>query len=88
MVINSLVRLTLDYHVSCYNQVGKLLPFRNFKIPLNDLVILEVKSPLNHEEQIPKILYPLRLRLTRCSKYVLCCEKLGLSTGTRISFLE
>ncbi len=87
-VPGSPVRLTLDYDIACYSQAGKSKPDSRFPIYLQDLVILEVKTPAGGEEEVRGLLYPLSPRVTRCSKYVRSCQLLGMSTGAGAALLD
>ena len=67
------VRLTLDYDIVGCDQLGLLRPARRFGVPLHDLAVLEVKAPPTRLDAVPRLLFPLKPRLLRSSKYVQCC---------------
>jgi hypothetical protein len=75
------VRITLDYDVTWYDQSGKLRPGKKFGVRDPGMVIVEGKSPVGKEIQLPQLLFPLRPRVTRSSKYVMGCQRLGLVAG-------
>lgn len=75
------LRVSLDSDLKAYDQIGASRPRKGFAAPLSGLVVLEVKVPLGEEASVQRLLRPLRLRLTRNSKYVLGCRALGLATG-------
>lgn len=81
-------RLTLDQAVRFHDQCGRVQPSRAFGRALDDLVILEVKTPPGAEEAIARLLHPLRLRVTKSSKYVQCCQGLAASTGAQTACLR
>lgn len=81
-------RYTLDHSVHCYAQSGAIRPRLNFAHHLHDLVIIEAKCPLGYEPDLRCELFPLELRLTRSSKYVRCCQLLGMVTGSSASIQD
>lgn len=74
-------RLTLDHGIAGVGQMGCRRIYTRFFMPLFDRTVLEIKSAVDIEKHIPYLLYPLRPRLSRFSKYVLCCSLMGLATG-------
>ncbi len=82
------LRYTLDHGVCCYAQSGAIRPRLNFAYHLYDMVIIEAKCPLGYEQELRCELYPLELRLTRSSKYVRCCQLLGMVTGASASLQD
>ncbi len=82
------VRITLDEGVRGYDQSGRARPCRAMARHLDGLVILEVKTPPGAEDTIPRLLHPLRLRVTKSSKYVQCCQALGAATGAQVACLQ
>ena len=72
------VRITLDRDLVFWSQDGKSSPDRRFGTPVAGLTILEGKAPFGHEEDIRRLLHPLTPWVTRSSKYVLACQRLGL----------
>jgi hypothetical protein len=75
------IRITLDSEIECFDQAGLLRPRRRFGVPLRDLVVIEGKAPCGSELELRRALHPLRLRVTRCTKYVQGCQALGVATG-------
>ena len=69
------IRLTLDYDIVGYDQLGLSRPARRFGVALDDAVVVEVKTPPALTGAIPALLHPLRPRVTRFSKYVECCQR-------------
>lgn len=74
-------RVTLDYHVRCFEQYGARRLRTSFGVPIPDLVIVEGKTPPDAESELPLLLAPLRPVLTKSSKYVMGCHVLGLLPG-------
>ena len=72
------VRITLDRDLVFWSQDGKSSPNRRFGTGAAGLTILEGKAPFGHEEHIRRLLHPLTPWVTRSSKYVLACQRLGL----------
>ena len=81
------IRITLDHTIEGFEQMGVKKPVAKFKTPLHDRVILEAKSTIGKEKNIPKLLHPLRPRQTRFSKYVITCSQLGLATNITDHFI-
>ncbi len=77
-------RLTLDYDIVCYEQTARLRPEPRFGVPLYGMTVIEAKSPLGREDEVRRLLHPLRLRATRSSKYVTGCQALGVVTGVQV----
>lgn len=76
------LRLTLDYGIVCYEQAGRRAPDLRHGLHLDGYTVIEAKAPCGREVELPVILHPLRLRVTRSSKYVMGCTALGLVNGT------
>jgi hypothetical protein len=55
-----------------------------FGVSAPDLLVVEGKLPAGRELDLPDFLHPLRLRITKCSKYVLGCRMLGIAATTLI----
>jgi hypothetical protein len=75
------VRITIDHQVAGSDQVGASRPRARFATALDERVILEAKAPPGWGQSVRESLHPLRLRRTRCSKYLLCCDRVGRATG-------
>lgn len=73
------VRLTLDYDIRFYNQVGKRFLHTSFPRRLDGFVVVEGKVPVGWEQALRSTLYPFRARPEACSKYRTGCELLGLA---------
>lgn len=71
-------RFTIDYDLRFYNQLGQDRISTDFGVPLNDLVVVEAKTPVGGESRLRELLFPFSARPTRCSKYVFGCRVLGL----------
>lgn len=71
------IRLTLDYDMRCFNQMGHRKISRAYPHALEGVIILECKLPVDFAHDLEQTLSPLRLRVTRSSKYVQCLERLG-----------
>ena len=73
-------RVTLDEQIECLSQrnSARLVIDGSPSLKLGRQVVLEVKVPIGFESQIPLMLYPLRLRQSKFSKYVKCCATAGL----------
>jgi len=72
------VRVTLDRNLTSYLQTGLLRPRRRFAVRETDVVILEAKAPLALEPKLRELIHPLRPIVTKFSKYVAGCQRLGL----------
>jgi hypothetical protein len=72
------LRITLDYELTFYDQTGKSTVNTSFPHRLRDLVVVEGKTPIGRERELRELVYPLSLRVGRCSKYVHGCRLLGL----------
>lgn len=75
-------RITLDAKVTCYDQTGKSRLSTRFGVRFPGLVIVECKTPPDGEMSLPRLLHPLAPTVTKSSKYLMGCLKLGLLTGT------
>ncbi|HXV64255.1 MAG TPA: polyphosphate polymerase domain-containing protein [Vicinamibacteria bacterium] len=73
------LRVTLDFDLGWFEQLGALRPRCRFGVHVPRTVILEVKAPVGGSVEIAPLLHPLRVAVTRSSKYVVGCEQLGLS---------
>jgi SPX domain protein involved in polyphosphate accumulation len=76
------VRVTLDSCIEWYEQCGRSKPSLRFPARIPRLAILEVKTE-KEDTELGGILYPLRLRPTRSSKYGVGCRELGLVADSR-----
>ena len=76
--LDSPVRITLDYGLVYYDQSGLLRPKKRFGTRRPEMVIVEGKAPVGCELSLPRLLYPLRPQVTRCSKYVTGCQVVGV----------
>lgn len=72
------LRVTLDYDITFYDQTGKSSISTSFPRRLDRLVVIEGKTPVGREAELPQLFYPFRARAARCSKYVQGCRTLGL----------
>jgi hypothetical protein len=72
------LRLTLDYALTYYDQVGKSRISTSFPQRRERLVVIEGKTPVGREAELQQLFYPLSARMGRCSKYVDGCRVLGL----------
>jgi len=72
------LRLTLDYDLTFYDQLGRQMISTSFPKPLQGLVVLEGKTPLGREAELRRWLHPFAPRVGRCSKYVNGCCQIGL----------
>jgi len=70
-------RITLDYDLRFFPQMGRFRFTRRFGELLPGVVIIEVKSAAGDEVSLPGFLAPLRVRASRFSKYVIGCQRLG-----------
>ena len=75
---HSPVRLTIDYDIAYYTQLGKRGLSNSFRQPLHDAVVVEAKTPLTGQRELRQLLHPFAARPTRSSKYVNGCRMLGL----------
>jgi hypothetical protein len=72
------VRLTLDWDIAVCEQIGHFVPRMQFAVPIEGLAVIEVKADDPIEANVRELLYPLKPRLNRCSKYVIAAETVGL----------
>ena len=72
------LRVTLDYELAFYDQTGRRFINTSFPHRLHNLIVVEGKTPAGREWELKRLLYPLALRVGRCSKYVHGCRLLGL----------
>jgi hypothetical protein len=71
------IRMTLDYDIQGFDQTAAAKPNKHFSLPYDEVVVLEVKAPVGHEADVNRLLYPLKPRLARLSKYAQCCALMG-----------
>lgn len=71
------IRLTVDREICGYDQLGLRVPARRFGTPLEGVTVIEVKTPVGEEAKAAELLFPLKPRLTRSSKYASCCALMG-----------
>jgi len=75
------IRLTLDYDLVFYGQIGKSQLSVKFGQRSHGTAVMEGKVPVGMESQLKQFIYPFAARVQRCSKYVLGCRSLGLVSG-------
>lgn len=75
------LRLTIDYDLAFYDQMGKQFVSTSFPLRKRDFIVVEGKTPVGRESELKELLFPLALRASRCSKYVHGCQMLGLVAG-------
>ncbi len=63
-------RLTLDYEIAAYSQRLALRPNLKFRVPLLNLVILEIKSEAQNGVDLSSVIAEFPLRISKHSKYV------------------
>ena len=78
---DSTTRVTLDYSIDGFSQLGLRAPTRVGRTALEGVAVVEVKVRLGEEADARRLLYPLVPRLSRCSKYVQCCLADGMGGG-------
>ena len=71
------LRVTLDYDLTFYDQLGRQSISTDFACRMDDLVVLEGKLPVGRETDLRRLLQPFAARANRCSKYVHGCRLLG-----------
>jgi hypothetical protein len=71
------LRITLDYDITYYDQLGRSAPSALFPRRMDSLVVLEGKTPIGRESELRSLLFPFSARMSRCSKYVNGCQLLG-----------
>ena len=71
-------RLTLDYDMVFYDQMGVQKPYLESPVPMLDMAILECKTAQTEANNLKSILYPFTPCVSRFSKYVTGCNMLGL----------
>jgi hypothetical protein len=72
------LRVTLDYDMTFYDQTGKTRISTAFPSKRPDLVVIEGKTAIGDEQSLRALFHPMRLKLSRCSKYVHGCKTLEL----------
>lgn len=72
------LRITMDYQLAFYDQLGKSQVSCHFPRHLPDVVIVEAKGPVGSEWQLRNLFYPFALHASKFSKYVHGCRLLGL----------
>ena len=75
------LRVTLDYELTYYDQLGRQFISTEFACRMDDLVVLEGKLPVGRETDLRRLLQPFTARANRCSKYVHGCRLLGHVLG-------
>ena len=75
-------RITLDERIVSYSQMGSTRPSKRFGVRDDQLVILEAKIPPQRGGELRELLHPLEPHVTKSSKYVRACLRLGLLYGT------
>ena len=70
------LRMTLDYNLTYFDQMGRTQIATDFACPLNDLFVVEGKVAVGNERELRDLLHPFVPRATRCSKYVYGCHLL------------
>jgi hypothetical protein len=78
---HSPVRITIDFDVTYYDQSGRRRPAKKFGVRTPEWIIVEGKAPVGEELRLRHLLYPLQPRVTRSSKYVMGCQRLGLAAA-------
>lgn len=71
------IRLTVDYNIRGYDQLDAKSPVRRFEAALEGVTLIEVKIPDGLDAEVGPLLYPLRPRLSRSSKYASCASLMG-----------
>ena len=71
------LRMTLDYDLTYYDQVGRASMSAAFPCRLDELVVVEGKIPVGRDADVRRMLYPFAPRVNRCSKYLHGCRLLG-----------
>ncbi len=82
--LDSPVRITLDSDIMCYDQSAATRTNQRFGVSIPDLLVIEGKAPPANELDLPGLFHPLKPRMTKSSKYVLGCQKLGLLSATAL----
>jgi hypothetical protein len=71
------LRVTLDYDITYYDQLGRRNISTAFGRRLEGLTVLEGKTPIGRESELRALLHPFPGRMGRCSKYVHGWQLLG-----------
>ncbi len=75
--VDKRLRVTLDYDLTFYDQTCKARISTAFPRKRPDLVVIEGKTAIKEEQALRELFHPMRLKLSRCSKYVHGCKTLG-----------
>ena len=70
-------RITLDWGLHAFEQLGARAPNRDWLVESDGRVVIEIKVPVGGEAAARHVFAPLRLRVSRSSKYVHCCTRAG-----------
>ena len=71
------VRLTLDYNLTWYDQMGRPRLTTEFPVRMENFAVIEGKLRPGQEARLREVLHPFVPRANRCSKYVHGCQLLG-----------
>ena len=71
------LRLTLDYDLNFYDQVGRRSMRTNFATKFHGMALIEGKTPIGREQELRGLMKPFTSRVDRCSKYVHAARMLG-----------
>lgn len=71
------LRVTLDYNLTFYDQVGRQSIATDFSCRMDDHAVIEGKVPVGRDADLRRLLSPYVPRANRCSKYVHGCRLLG-----------
>lgn len=75
---DGLIRATLDYGLTFYDQSGKHGISTAFPHRMPEMFLVEVKCPEGSQGEVKEMLRPFTPRNSACSKYVHGCCQLGL----------
>jgi hypothetical protein len=64
------VRVTLDLDQAAYDQQLGLRPNLRFRLPVSDLIVIEVKADREHAARVQEIVADFPVPRSRNSKYV------------------
>ena len=75
------LRVTLDYDLAFYDQIGKQIISTSFPFRMPDMFVVEMKGLEICQQEVKEQLYPFAPRTGPCLKYVHGCCQLGLASS-------
>lgn len=67
--LDGAIRATLDYELEAYDQTHSLRPNLHHRLPIENLLVVELKGDSSHSERLEQVSSQFPIRLSRNSKY-------------------